>query len=434
MSEIYLKNINIIKKRWPQIAKDLEAADSNSLTVDLAEGLSSTLLVNGIQLTSRHDRLSEAKLQASSISEESAEIHLYGTGLGDLQRELLSRADLLTLHVHILNDALFSLVINLVDQTPWLNDPRVKLNFSSNEKEIQLPFVVVPSELILANDRNSKIRDRLVSEIEIDFVNRQFNKNDPKIIARLNSNITLVENDLDVAQLFGHYPGSTICIIATGPSLSSQYDALKSLRIFPDGERPVFICVDTALKPIIKNNIVPDYVITIDKNIKPEYFPENLTSDIKLVYFPMVKNETLISWHGQRYAAYSFSSLYDSLSSRLPRGRLFSEGSVIHPATDLAVQMGAKNIIFFGADFGFSEERTHAGWNDGVLANSVTVAKHWVLNGFGERIKTQSNFKAYLCRLERYIASHPEVTFYNTSYEGARIDGTLYHPEFAKDD
>jgi hypothetical protein len=50
----------------------------------------------------------------------------------------------------------------------------------------------------------------------------------------------------------------------------------------------------------------------------------------------------------------------------------------------------------------------------------------------GNRAKTQPNFRSYLCELERYIARHPEIKFYNTSRIGALIDGTSFHPEFIK--
>ena len=86
----------------------------------------------------------------------------------------------------------------------------------------------------------------------------------------------------------------------------------------------------------------------------------------------------------------------------------------------------------FGADFCFSADKTHAGWEDGALSSPVATATHWVLNGMGNRAKTQPNFRSYLCELERYIARHPEIKFYNTSRIGALIDGTSFHPEFIK--
>ncbi|HAB01625.1 MAG TPA: motility accessory factor Maf-2, partial [Pseudomonas sp.] len=78
----------------------------------------------------------------------------------------------------------------------------------------------------------------------------------------------------------------------------------------------------------------------------------------------------------------------------------------------------------------FPGDRTHTGWDDGVLGPTVSAARHWVLDGHGQRVRTQLNFRGYLIDLERYIARHPEVRFFNTSRAGALIAGTDYDPEF----
>lgn len=59
----------------------------------------------------------------------------------------------------------------------------------------------------------------------------------------------------------------------------------------------------------------------------------------------MVNNETLLSWPGVRYAAYSSSPIYKKLRSQIPKAILYSGGSVIHPAIDFAVQLGVKTRI-----------------------------------------------------------------------------------------
>ena len=55
------------------------------------------------------------------------------------------------------------------------------------------------------------------------------------------------------------------------------------------------------------------------------------------------------------------------VASTAQQGQLYVGGSVIHPAVDLAVKMGAARITLFGADFAFPMNKTHAGWNDGDL-------------------------------------------------------------------
>ena len=429
MSEFFERNVDVIQERWPALAVRLLVEDTSLLQADLVEGLGSTLSINGIQLTSRHDRTREARVQADSLPVDSAVVHVYGAGLGDLQVELLERSGLQRLYVHILNGAVFSLVLQLLEQHQWLSDPRVELLYAGDLAEIQLPYFALPSELVLADDFNAKIRDRLISETHLTFNNREFNPQSPEILERLQACFQLATADADVAQLFGSQAGREIFVIATGPSLEQHFDTLRAIR--EQEGRPLFICVDTAYRPLLKHGIHPDIVVSIDQRISARHLPPEQSADICLVYMPMLDPLVLQGWQGTRYAAYSASPIYQSLREQLPRGELYVGGSVIHPAADLAVKMGAMQITLFGADFAFPGDKTHAGWNDGDLGPKLGAAKHWVQDGHGQRIKTQLNFRSYLCELERFIAGHPQVRFYNSSRAGAMIAGTTFHPEFA---
>ena len=428
MSEFFERNVEIIQRRWPLLSARLLVEDASLLQADLVEGLGSTLSINGIQLTSRHDRTREAQLQAESLSLDSPVLHVYGTGLGDLQRELLQRAGLERLYVHILNGAVFALVLQLLDQQQWLSDPRVELLYAGGLVEIQLPFFALPSELVLADDFNAKIRDRLISEIHLSFNNREFDPQDPDIVGRLQASQELVQADRDVTGLFGSRKGQEVFVIATGPSLEQHFETLLAIR--NQAERPLFICVDTAYRPLIDHGIRPDVVVSIDQRISARHLPCEDTTDIILAYMPMVDPLVLEAWQGPRYASYSASPIYQQMRRQQPKGELYVGGSVIHPAVDLAVKMGAAQITLFGADFAFPNDKTHAGWNDGDLGPQLGAAKHWVLDGNGQRIKTQLNFRSYLCELERFIAGHPQVRFYNSSRAGAMIAGTAFHPEW----
>lgn len=430
MSESLQRNANVIQRRWPKLFRRLQAENRDALQVQRIEGLSSTLSIAGIQLTSRHDRIAEARLQAASLPAQSPLVNLYGTGLGDLQRVLLENSKLLLLNVHILNGALFAWILERFDQTAWLEDPRVALSYAVDHHEIRLPFFALSSELELADEVNAKIRDRLVSEINLNFNNREFDANSPQIRQRLQDNLQRVTADRDVAELFGSHSGQQIYVIGTGPSLEQQFDKLRAIR--GQAERPLFISVDTAYRPLMDHGIKPDLVVSIDQRITELHLPPQDSEGIPLVYLPMSNPQVLKPWKGVRYAAYSASPIYAVLRRKTPKAQLHVGGSVLHPAVDLAVKMGAARITLFGADFAFPMDKTHASWNDGDLGPSVTLARHWVLDGNGQRVKTQLNFRRYLSELERYIAGHPQVRFFNSSRAGAMIAGTTFDPDFSQ--
>lgn len=425
MSECLAANMAVLATRWPALAQALEQAPADALNAELVEGLGSTLAVEGIQLSSRHDRLAEAHLQAASYPDAPC-LHLYGPGLGDLPRALLQRP-VQRLEVYLLNLALFRLVLELLDQSDWLADPRLHLAQAFEGGELRLPFFAPPPELVLADDANAKVRDRLVSELHLAFNNQPFHADAPEIVERLAANAAFLAQDPSVAELFGSRPGARACVLATGPTLEQHFGYLRTLQQQPG--RPLLICVDTAYRPLIEQGIVPDIVVTLDQRISQRHLPAQGNEAVTLVYLPLLAPELIQSWRGPRYVACSQSPVYEQLRKRQPMAVLHSAGSVIHPAVDLAVRMGAAEVALLGADFAFPGDRTHAGWLDGELGPTMSDARHWVLDGHGQRVRTQLNFRSYLCELERYIAQHPQVRFINTSRDGAAIAGCEMLPE-----
>ncbi|MDM5069162.1 DUF115 domain-containing protein [Aeromonas salmonicida] len=426
--ELLAQHGRLIRQRWPALWPRLLAQDVESIQAELTEGLGSTLSIDGIQLTSRHDRVKEAELQAASLPEV-AVLHLYGTGLGDLPRALLSRSSLKRLEVKIMNGALFALVLRLLDQQDWLADSRVELMMAGDESEIRLPFFALPPELQLVEDSAARIRDRLVSEIELPFASARFDAEHPAVTRRLAENRELLTSDGDVASLFGLARGKHALIVASGPTLQTNLATLQA-QLQTRRQDYLLISVDTALAFLLRHGIRPDIVVTIDDAIHGSRLPADQSAQTTLVYYPTVPTAALLAWQGPRKAAYSRSPMYQTLRQEIPKGSLHSGGSVIHPAVDLAVQMGCQQVILLGTDFAFPGELTHSGWADGALGPTASQALSWTLDGHGRRVKTNPNFSAYRTELERYIARHPEVHFWNSSREGAEIAGCSYHPEY----
>ncbi|MGE6177273.1 motility associated factor glycosyltransferase family protein [Aeromonas salmonicida] len=426
--ELFAQHGRLIRQRWPALWPRLLAQDVESIQAELTEGLGSTLSIDGIQLTSRHDRVKEAELQAASLPEV-AVLHLYGTGLGDLPRALLGRTGLKRLEVKIMNGALFALVLRLLDQQDWLADSRVELMMAGDESEIRLPLFALPPELQLVEDAAARIRDRLVSEIELPFASARFDAEHPAVTRRLAENRELLTSDGDVASLFGLARGKHALIVASGPTLQTNMATLQA-QLQTRRQDYLLISVDTALAFLLRHGIRPDIVVTIDDAIHGSRLPADQSAQTTLVYYPTVPTAALLAWQGPRKAAYSRSPMYQTLRQEIPKGTLHSGGSVIHPAVDLAVQMGCQQVILLGTDFAFPGELTHSGWADGALGPTASQALSWTLDGHGRRVKTNPNFSAYRTELERYIARHPEVHFWNSSREGAEIAGCSYHPEY----
>ena len=153
------------------------------------------------------------------------------------------------------------------------------------------------------------------------------------------------------------------------------------------------------------------------------------------MYFPLVNPELLGAWHGDRYVAYSKAKIFNDVKQKFPNGLLFSGGSVIHVATDLAAKLGCSTITLCGADFSYSNHKTHAGQAHEVVDGYSDVAQpnesmRTVQNGYGENVQTLASFISYLVAMEEYIRFHTEIEFWNSSKVGAFIGGCKFRKDF----
>ncbi|AVV85957.1 hypothetical protein [Shewanella putrefaciens] len=67
MTELFANNLHIITKRWPIVAAAIKSQSIDQLNAHLVIGRDQTISVNGIQLSSRHDRIAEAQLFINTL-------------------------------------------------------------------------------------------------------------------------------------------------------------------------------------------------------------------------------------------------------------------------------------------------------------------------------------------------------------------------------
>lgn len=417
------RNLQMIDQRWPELGARLAASEplSKARVVRVVEP---SLVVEDLQLTSCYDRRSEAHLQASLVPADSPVAQVYGMALGDLPRVLLERSTLQELNVYLLNLSLVRQVLEHFDQSDWLGDARVNLLTADGLTAPKTPFAASPVCLQLAEVSCAGLRDRIVLELSTPEINRRFSAKNRTLQDRLRANEGAVAQDEDVALFFGRIGNKRAVVAAAGPTLSEHYTWLKRER-----SNLWLIALDASLKPLLEAGIQPDLVLTIDAHeelILPFFAdidPKRLQGTA-LVYFPLVHPDVLAAWPGTRVCAYARHPLYAELAQRWPRGCLFSSGSVLHPAVDLAVKSGAAEVVLLGADFCFPHNKSHVAGC--VVRRDIDASGNapWVLNGRGEKVPTHLNMRGFLRDLECYIECHPQVRFINGSRDGAAIAGT----------
>jgi hypothetical protein len=424
------RNKNVLAERFPEVLAALEAAPRLDGVREVDDTPVPTLSIAGIQLTSAYDRAGEAREQAGLVPEEAREIRVYGLGLGDLQRRLLTRPALEELTVVTLSRSLAREVLERFDNADWMRDPRVRLVLGEDEGDVvRAPFAALPGELSLASAECARLRDLVAMELAAPHTEERLTAQEEQFRLAIQRNLQHVVSDGDVAELFGTRPGGRVFVAGAGASLEGSYDELRS-------RSDLLICVDGALRALLEAGIRPDVVVSIDAHEVgvSRMFDADLSGleSSTLVYFPVVPEPVVAGWPGRRLVAYGHHARWSDLAVVNPRGRLWVSGSVTHAAVDLAVHTGAKRVVLAGCDFGFSRGRTHVAGNPySAPAEEVAVPGVWVESVRGERLQTLPNLCAYLRDLERYVAAHPEVDFYNASREGALIAGTRPADEVA---
>lgn len=429
---LYTEHIDVIEERWPIIFTQLQEVDNNVNTIELVKEHELSLVFNQIQIASSYDQFTEAHVQLQILPINITDVTLYGSGIGTIPNILIDNDNLVSINVVILNMALFKACLHYFSQSKWLVDSRVNLCLPRRNEKVSIHFVALPAELALATDESASIRDRIYLALDHPFIEAKKGIANKQLHQDIIHNIEFIKKDNDIASLFLSGKNKKYIVCGAGPTLAEHYALLTQKEI---RTHFTLVAVDAAVTPLLNHGIMPDIIVSIDPVANKLFSALNMNDfkEIPLVYFPVVTSDLLLRWQGPRYTAYSTGRLYDSIHKNEPKGRLYCAGSVIHPAIDLVVKMGASEVVLLGADFSFPEGRTHTHWEEDTSVDAVHMtieqSSHWVLNGFNERVPTLLNYRGYLRDLEDYITLAAHVVFYNGSNKGAAIQGVKIWPK-----
>ena len=152
-------------------------------------------------------------------------------------------------------------------------------------------------------------------------------------------------------------PNTPALLVSAGPSLDKNIGLIKSAR-----NKIIVITVATALKPLLKNGIEPDFVISIDPNEETiqsfnlEIIPENLW----LIYNPCIPYSVSSLFSSRKIVMESQIALAKWVTDHSEKkGELENVSSVAHAAFQIATLMGCKPIILVGQDLSFEGNRMH---------------------------------------------------------------------------
>jgi len=212
-----------------------------------------------------------------------------------------------------------------------------------------------------------------------------------------------------------------ICV-AAGPSLDKNIGDIKKAE-----GKAIIMCVGTALKALLQNDIEPDIVVSMDGRKGAYRQFEDAEISNRMFLFSELGNQYRINknWNGNQVfftMKRNFSGWVENINGNYTSIR--TGGTVAHSMVDLAYKMGANPIILAGQDLSYSKEKTHAKgtvYEDRKVKNNDLIEADGVN---GDKVLTSKSFMTMLSYFNNYFAKRPDRKYIDATEGGAKIKNT----------
>lgn len=244
-------------------------------------------------------------------------------------------------------------------------------------------------------------------------------------------NFKYVYNHYSINALYETLPEEIpVIIVAAGPSLDKNIEFLSKAK----GKACIIAC-DTALKPLLRRGIIPDFFVVVDPRKSLELFEHPQIPNIPMISGLNIPYQIMEQHKGKKVLYFDTLLILELLNEVFPKEKrnfensifgLATGGSVATSAFSAARFMGAKTIILIGQDLALSGEKEHA---EGTFKKD---RKHNLesknlprVEGIdGEMIPTLHNLKLYLEWFEEQIKNNEKIKVIDATEGGALIHGS----------
>ena len=184
---LFDRNIELLRKNYPRLAELVEACPDTAteeLDCQIVNGKQSTVTVNGIQLTSRHDVVLQMEQMCAELNPAITTVDVYGHGLGDLGNYLLDNFKQLNqINFHILNLALFKILLSVVDFP--LDNPKIRWIYENDQWEVKVPNVIYYPEVLMCDEQNRMLAEHLEGYLDLSYAMDSFAEEKARIIEQI---------------------------------------------------------------------------------------------------------------------------------------------------------------------------------------------------------------------------------------------------------
>lgn len=301
--------------------------------------------------------------------------------------------------------------------------PKVLEDIVVYHKRERIHFCVLPKYKELFPEQYSQYN----STIEFHMQLLQSNTQTAKAIGHL-----AVENNINILKYIPEsycadsfvnlFPENMpVILVSAGPSLEKNIRDLRQAK-----GRALILCVDTAVNYMLKEDIIPDMIMTIDPRKELVLFDDERIREIPLVGVTDMSKKVLEKVQSRKLILAGtensyIQKLYREAGHEL--GQMEGGGSVATTAYSFCRYMGFRFLILVGQDLALTGDQMYAG-KQKLSMDTFTREIIEVEDVYGEKTYTTRDYYYYLKWFEQVIRLYPTMQVIDATEGGARITGT----------
>ncbi len=442
-SNIYARNMKVLRRRMPVLVKALEMnpASDCEYIVEPAKDGSMTLAMKKddrvYQIHSKYNPQREALQQVQSSKLVNPKLLvILGLGLGYHIRACLEELKGKNLFIVLIEKDIeaFRVALETVDITDLLESDKIRWVIGVPEEEgyavlnEMIKSAGIALQLFL---KTLQIFDHpVIGKVHAGYymhMLKSFREAAHAIIfnygncpedsmigvENIMKNLATIIKNPGVKDLYGAFKGMPGIIVSTGPSLDKNIAELKRAA-----GNCVMVAADSALRVLLKHDIVPHAAVSLERIMHVATMFKELPDDYKkkiwLAATPVIRKESYDAWPGSTFMVYRAFAHFDWIN--IPKGTLQVGPSCSNMAFKILEALGCDPIILVWQDCAFkSAEKTHA--DDAPSVTNLKLKEK-------DLIKVKGNYEEFVYTNQIYDLFRRGFVTDLAQYRGTCINST----------
>lgn len=229
-------------------------------------------------------------------------------------------------------------------------DPLLKLFVHANKNTEYQTLIYPPAMDVIQNKEVKKA----INKFYIASLSAQ--QQLPILYTNFYKNISFQCENIDELKVL--FASKKVYIIAAGPSLDKNIEGLRNI----DHENCIILASGTVYRKMMRLGIKPDYVIISEANVRVIGQIRGLAEQsIPLLLLSTACTEFYRQYQGPKYMIYQQEFEPAEEKAKAENRQVYmTGGSVSTLALDVAIRLGAAEVVFLGLDLAFTDNKAHA--------------------------------------------------------------------------